>query len=70
MPAGARRAPLPSFVEPSLAMLVDKPPSGPLCVNEIKFDGYRVQARIDGNDIRLLTRKALDWTKRFPRRAN
>ncbi len=66
MPAGARRAPLPTFFEPSLALLVDKPPGGPQWVHEIKFDGYRVQARIDRDDIRLLTRKALDWTKRFP----
>jgi bifunctional non-homologous end joining protein LigD len=66
MPAGARRAPLPTFLEPSLALLVDKPPGGPQWVHEIKFDGYRIQARIDGEDIRLLTRKTLDWTKRFP----
>jgi bifunctional non-homologous end joining protein LigD len=66
IPAGARRAPMPAFVEPSLALLVDKPPSEPLWVHEIKFDGYRMQARVDGDDIRLLTRKALDWTKRFP----
>jgi bifunctional non-homologous end joining protein LigD len=64
--AGAGQGRLPAFVEPSLALLVDKPPSGPLWVHEIKFDGYRMQARIDADDIRLLTRKALDWTKRFP----
>jgi bifunctional non-homologous end joining protein LigD len=34
-------------------------------VHEIKYDGYRVQARIDGSNVRLLTRKALDWTSRF-----
>src|SRR4051812_19226105 len=66
MPAGARLGPLPSFADPSLALLVEKPPAGPQWVQEIKFDGYRIQARIDGNDIRMLTRKALDWTKRFP----
>jgi bifunctional non-homologous end joining protein LigD len=66
MPAGARLAAMPAFVEPSLALLVDKPPTGPLWVHEIKFDGYRMQARIDGDDVRLLTRKGLDWTKRFP----
>jgi bifunctional non-homologous end joining protein LigD len=66
MPQGARLAPLPSFVEPSLALLVGKPPSGPQWLHEIKFDGYRMQARIDNGDVRLLTRKALDWTKRFP----
>jgi hypothetical protein len=54
-----------AFVEPSLALLVDKPPTGPQWVHA-KFDGYRVEARIDGDDIRLLTRKAFGWTKRFP----
>ncbi len=66
MPAGATAAQLPGFVDPSLALLADKPPRGPQWVHELKFDGYRVQARIDGGAVRLLTRKALDWTKRFP----
>jgi ATP-dependent DNA ligase len=66
VPTGAKRAPLPAFIDPSLALLAEKPPSGPQWVHEIKFDGYRIQARIEGDDIRLLTRKALDWTKRFP----
>ena len=35
----------------------DKPPSGPKWVHEIKHDGYRMQARIDGAKIKLLTRK-------------
>ena len=43
----------------------DTPPTGPKWVHEIKYDGYRMQARIDGPDIRLLTRKNLDWTERF-----
>ena len=66
LPAAARLGSLPPFVEPSLALLVDKPPTGPQSVHDIKFDGYRIQARIDGNEVRLLTRKALDWTRRFP----
>ena len=41
MPAGARPGPMPQFIDPSLALLIDKPPSGPLWVHEIKFDGYR-----------------------------
>jgi bifunctional non-homologous end joining protein LigD len=45
---------------------MDKPPNGSQWVHEIKFDGYRIQARIDGKGVRLLTRKALDWTERFP----
>ncbi|MGP0091025.1 MAG: non-homologous end-joining DNA ligase [Xanthobacteraceae bacterium] len=63
---GARPGPLPAFLEPSLAQLSDKPPSGPNWVHEIKYDGYRIQARIDGGEVRLSTRKALDWTTRFP----
>jgi bifunctional non-homologous end joining protein LigD len=63
--AGARKKLLPAFVEPSQASPCDKPPSGPKWVHEIKYDGYRIQARIDGGAIKLLTRKSLDWTERF-----
>jgi bifunctional non-homologous end joining protein LigD len=63
-------APLPDFVPPSLATLRATAPSGDGWVHEIKFDGYRIQARLDdGQDhgkVRLLTRKGLDWTSKFP----
>jgi bifunctional non-homologous end joining protein LigD len=62
----ARHAPLPSFVEPALASLVDKAPDGARWIHEIKFDGYRIQARFDHGKVRLLTRKGLDWTDKFP----
>jgi bifunctional non-homologous end joining protein LigD len=62
---GARKGLLPTFLEPCLATPCDKPPSGPKWIHEIKHDGYRVQARIDGRKIRLLTRTGLDWTERF-----
>ena len=63
--AGARKKLLPQFLEPSLASLCEKPPSGPKWIHEIKHNGYRMQARIDGGSVRLLTRKGLDWTDRF-----
>ena len=63
--AGAKKGILPVFVEPSLAMLAEKPPSGPNWLHEIKYDGYRMQARLDGGKVKLLTRTGLDWTKRF-----
>lgn len=63
--AGARKAVLPAFVEPCLAKLADTAPSGSQWIHEIKFDGYRLQARIDGRKVCLLTRRGLDWTKRF-----
>jgi bifunctional non-homologous end joining protein LigD len=62
---GAVKAPLPDFVAPCLATLVAAPPTGDEWVHEIKFDGYRIQARIDGDNIKMLTRGGLDWTKRF-----
>jgi bifunctional non-homologous end joining protein LigD len=62
---GARKGLLRLFVEPSLASPSDRPPKGALWRHEIKFDGYRTQARIDGDEVRLLTRKGLDWTERF-----
>jgi bifunctional non-homologous end joining protein LigD len=34
-------------------------------VHEIKFDGYRLMARIDRGRVKLLTRKGLDWTGKF-----
>ena len=62
---GARTAPLPAFVEPSLATLAKAPPEGPHWLHEIKFDGYRIQARIEAGRVKLLTRSGLDWTKKF-----
>lgn len=58
-------ASLPDFVEPQLATLTDKPPVGKRWIHEIKFDGYRLQARIEKGRTRLTTRGGLDWTKRF-----
>ena len=63
---GAKKAILPPFVEPSLAALVERPPPGADWLHEIKHDGYRIAARLDGGAVKLLTRKGLDWTKRFP----
>ncbi len=63
--AGARKGLLPAFLEPSLAAPCEKPPSGEKWIHEIKQDGYRIQARIDGRTVRLFTRTGLDWTARF-----
>lgn len=56
---------LPEFVEPCLARLGQSVPDGAQWGHEVKFDGYRLQVRIDGGDVRLLTRTGLDWTARF-----
>ena len=65
LPKGAVRGTLPAFVEPCLATLVAKPPEGDDWVHEIKFDGYRIEARLAANGVKLLTRSGLDWTDRF-----
>ena len=57
--------PLPAFVQPQLAELHDTAPDNPAYVHEAKFDGYRLQARIDHGEVQLLTRKALDWADKF-----
>ena len=46
-------------------MLHDRAPSGKNWLHEIKFDGYRIEARLDHGKVQLLTRKQLDWTHRF-----
>jgi bifunctional non-homologous end joining protein LigD len=61
----AVRSKLPDFIEPQLASLIDKPPVGERWIHEIKFDGYRMQARIENGKSRLMTRGGLDWSKRF-----
>ncbi len=65
LPEGARRAPLPEAQPPMLASNADVPPQGAEWLSEIKFDGYRVIVRKDGDDVRVLTRNGLDWTHRL-----
>jgi bifunctional non-homologous end joining protein LigD len=67
-PAGiakAKRSDLPDFVEPCLATSAEHSPKGAGWGHEIKYDGYRVQLRIAGGKVALLTRTGLDWTDRF-----
>jgi bifunctional non-homologous end joining protein LigD len=62
----ARPAALPRFVKPCLATLVARAPDDKRWEHEIKFDGYRIQARLDHGKAKLMTRKGLDWTRKFP----
>lgn len=65
-PASQHPAALPHFVAPELATLSEKPPERGDWIHEIKFDGYRIQARLDHGKVKLLTRRGLDWTRKFP----
>jgi bifunctional non-homologous end joining protein LigD len=65
-PRGARKRAMPDALAPQLATLVEAPPEGDEWLHEIKYDGYRLLARIDHGDVRLVTRNRLDWTGKFP----
>ncbi|WP_447800839.1 DNA ligase D [Pseudomonas kilonensis] len=66
--SGVVAGPLPETLKPELATLVESAPDGEW-LYEIKFDGYRVMARIENGDVRLLTRNGHDWTHKLPRQA-
>jgi bifunctional non-homologous end joining protein LigD len=66
LPPGAKPAALPETFAPQLATLVTEAPSDAGWSYEIKFDGYRLLARIDGDDVRLFTRNGNDWSDRMP----
>ena len=56
---------LPQWIRPQLTELVDEAPDGPQWLHEIKFDDYRMHARLDRGAVRLLTRTGLDWTHKY-----
>lgn len=62
---GAKGVRMPKFIEPCLASLRDRVPSGDQWIHEIKFDGYRLQLHKIENEIRFFTRRGHDWSKRF-----
>jgi bifunctional non-homologous end joining protein LigD len=65
VPKGKKVSAIPDFVAPELCTLVDRPPGGEGWCHEIKFDGYRVQLRVEAGKATLNTRKGLDWTDKF-----
>lgn len=61
----ARKKHMPNSMQPELATLVDKPPTGDEWLHEIKFDGYRLLCFIKDKKIKFLTRNQKDWTEKF-----
>src|SRR5215469_6879884 len=59
-------APLLGRVAPQLTQLVDAAPDGDDWLHEIKYDGYRMMARLDRDAVKLMTRTGLDWTHKSP----
>jgi bifunctional non-homologous end joining protein LigD len=56
----------PGFIPPCIPTRAFKVPAGPDWIHEVKHDGYRLQVRRDGDDVRLFTRRGFDWTDRYP----
>jgi DNA ligase D-like protein (predicted ligase) len=69
-PNTERSSSLPSFIPPQLSQLVKVPPAGANWLHEVKFDGYRIHARLDRGKVRLLTRTGLERTHRYETAAN
>jgi bifunctional non-homologous end joining protein LigD len=67
-PAAAKSAKsaMPDFIAPQLCEALARPPSGDGWIHEIKFDGYRIQMRVEDGHVTLKTRKGLDWTAKWP----
>jgi bifunctional non-homologous end joining protein LigD len=65
IPEGAKEGVMPRTLAPELATLVDRVPAGGGWNYEIKFDGYRILARIEKDDVRLFTRNGKDWTDKL-----
>jgi bifunctional non-homologous end joining protein LigD len=61
----AVRRTMPDFIAPQLATLVSEAPAGSGWTYEVKYDGYRLLARCDGGDVRLVSRNGNDWTARL-----
>ena len=59
-------AAMPDFVAPQLCTLGRSAAGGRAGCHEIKFDGYRMQLRVEDGEATLKTRKGLDWTDKFP----
>ena len=62
---GAVKAALPARFAPQLATLAKTAPNAGPWIYEIKFDGYRVLARIENGIARLITRGGHDWTSKM-----
>ena len=62
----SRAAGLPDWIPPQLTQLVNAAPDGDGWLHEIKYDGYRMHARLDRGAVKLLTRTGLDWTHKYP----
>lgn len=55
---------MPGFIEPCHPK-VGAAPEGAAWAHEVKLDGYRIQAHVTGQAVKLFTRRGFVWTDRF-----
>ena len=55
----------PNFLPFCLATNIGRPPSGSQWIHEIKFDGYRTQLHVRGEEVVIYTKNGHDWTERY-----
>ena len=67
LPGVEKQAKPPRFVSPELATLVKEAPGGERWIHEIKYDGYRAEARIENGKVVMNSRRDKDWTAKFRR---
>ena len=63
---GAEQRPMPMVIHPMLATPTEKAFDNPDWLFEIKWDGYRAIAFIEGGRVRLMSRTQNDLTAQFP----
>jgi bifunctional non-homologous end joining protein LigD len=64
--SGAAKVPLPETIKPQLATLAAGIPATGEWLYEIKFDGYRLMARLEDGKVALITRGGHDWQAKMP----
>jgi bifunctional non-homologous end joining protein LigD len=64
-PADTPKLPIPKRVKPMLATLVDKPFDDPDWIFEVKWDGYRAVAILNGSKVSLLSRNEKSFDEKF-----
>src|SRR5215212_4546836 len=64
--AKGKKSPMPSSVSPMLCTLTKEPVTDPDYLFEIKWDGYRIISYVNKGKVRMDSRSALDYTKKYP----
>jgi bifunctional non-homologous end joining protein LigD len=66
MAADAPKRPMPHKIKPMLAAAVQKPFNHKDWLFEVKWDGYRAIAELDGNSVALYSRNQISLANKFP----